>query len=112
MPRAFQGLGDEFLVFLAGTSTLAAEDLGIGCPLEFRKAVEALGSRPIRQPVEIAIGPGDVAVRACSYVDDDLSRHVSTQTAVWVDRVAGVNDRMAVFVREKAGQLAGKQPRT
>src|SRR5512142_1037921 len=43
---------------------LAAEDLGINGALEFRDAVEALWSRPFRQPIEIAVRSSDVAVRA------------------------------------------------
>src|SRR5207249_5573245 len=52
---------------------LAAEDLGIGGALEFRKTVEALWSWPFRQPIEIAIGSSHVAVRARRNIDDDLS---------------------------------------
>jgi len=52
---------------------LAAEDLGIGGALEFRETVEALWSRPFRQPIEIAIGSSHVAVRARRNIDDDFS---------------------------------------
>src|SRR5215510_3637866 len=52
---------------------LAAEYLGIDGTLEFREAVEALWSRPFRQPIEIAIGSSHVAVRARRNIHDDLS---------------------------------------
>src|SRR5262249_49685911 len=52
---------------------LAAEDLSIDGALEFRETVEALWSRPFRQPVEIAIGSSHVAVRAGRDIDDDFS---------------------------------------
>ena len=53
--------------------SFAAEDPGIGRALEFRKTVEALWSWPFRQPVEIAIGSSDVAVRARRNIDDGLA---------------------------------------
>ena len=57
---------------------LAAEDLGIGGALEFRETVEALWSRPFRQPIEIAIGSSHVAIRARRNIHDDSSlRHAS-----------------------------------
>jgi len=52
---------------------LAAEDLGIGGALEFRETVEALWSRPFRQPIEIAIWSSHVAVRARRNIHDDFS---------------------------------------
>src|SRR5947209_6818728 len=52
---------------------LAAEDFGIGGALEFRQTVEALWSRPIRQPIEIAVWTRHVAVRARRNIHDDLS---------------------------------------
>src|SRR5215472_6876171 len=52
---------------------LAAEDLGIGGALEFRETVEALWSRPFRQPVEISIASSHVAVRARRNIHDEFS---------------------------------------
>jgi hypothetical protein len=52
---------------------LAAEDLGIGGALEFRETVEALWSRPFRQPIEIAIGSSHVAIRARRNIHNDSS---------------------------------------
>ena len=52
---------------------LTAEDLGIGGALEFRETVEALWSRPFRQPIEIAIWSSHVAVRARRNIHDDFS---------------------------------------
>jgi hypothetical protein len=53
---------------------LATEDLGVDGALEFRQTVEALLSRPTRQPIQVAIEPSDVTVCACRDVDDDLPR--------------------------------------
>ena len=61
---------------------LAAEDLGIGGALEFRETVEALWSRPFRQPIEIAIGSSHVAIRARRNIDDDFSIWHNTPMSV------------------------------
>jgi hypothetical protein len=57
----------------APVECLTAEDLGIDGPRKLGQTVEALWSRPARQPVETAIGAGDVAVSARRDVDDNLS---------------------------------------
>jgi hypothetical protein len=69
---------------------LAAENLGIDGALEFRETVKALWSWPFRQPIEIAIGPSHVAVRARRNIDDYFSPwhdtpHVSLKQRVKVD---------------------------
>ena len=51
---------------------LATENFAIGCARKLRQAVETLGSGA-RQPIEIAIGTSDVAVRAGRNIDDDFS---------------------------------------
>src|SRR5215471_6277909 len=52
---------------------LATENLGIDGARKFRQTVEPLWSRPSGQPIEIAIGSSDVAVRARRNIDDDFS---------------------------------------
>jgi len=52
---------------------LATENFAIDCARKLRQAVEALGSGAARQPIEIAIGTSDVAVRAGRNIDDDFS---------------------------------------
>src|SRR5262245_19347741 len=52
---------------------LAAENLGIDGALKVRQTVEAFWSRPFCEPIEIAVGPGHVAVRARRDVHDGFS---------------------------------------
>ena len=63
---------------------LAAEELGVDRARKFWHAVEPFRGGPTREPVEAAVGPGDVAVSACCDVDDDLSFpcHVGIDRAV------------------------------
>src|SRR5262249_12850558 len=62
---------------------LAAEDLGIGGARELRETVETPWSRPFRQPIEIAIRPSHVAVRARRDIDDDFSLWHHTPMSVF-----------------------------
>jgi hypothetical protein len=63
---------------------LTAKDLGIDGALEFRETIEALWSRPFRQPGEIAIGSSYVAVRAGRNIDDDFSLwHGTPKVSPW-----------------------------
>ena len=52
---------------------LAAENLGVNGARKFRQTVEALWGRTSCQPIKIAIGSSDVAVRAGRNIDDDFS---------------------------------------
>jgi hypothetical protein len=65
---------------------LATEDLGIDGALEFRQTVEALRSRPFRQPIEIAIGSSHVAVRARRKIHYDFSLWQGTPNVTFWQR--------------------------
>jgi len=52
---------------------LATENLGIDGTRKLRETVEALWSWPPRQPIQIAIAPSDIPVRARGDMDYDLS---------------------------------------
>jgi hypothetical protein len=59
---------------------LATDDLGVDRANELRHTVEPFRGRPAREPVEVSVGAGNVAVSACCDMDDNLSClcHVGT----------------------------------
>src|SRR5258708_40065133 len=70
---------------------LATEELGVDRAREFRHAVEPFRGGPTREPVQAAVGTGDVAVSACCGMGDDLSFlcHVDTDCAGAAQAVQG-----------------------
>lgn len=63
----------------AAVERLPSQNLGIDGARESGQPVESLERRSIRQPVEVAIRSGDVAIRARRDVDDDFpGRHRSS----------------------------------